>query len=669
MMKLKSMKAEMCLMFTALLIVVCLGLGYISYTQSGSSLTATINEALVQFTRESSKMIESRVQVQLNALEALAGTETIRSPQVPTRDKLALMNEEVQRTGHLRMGIGDMQGHIALTNGTTSDALDREYYQAALSGKSAVSDPVISKTTNTVIVVYAVPIREEGKVTGVLTAIRDGNELSTMTDDIQFGKSSQAFMIGKTGAVIAHNDQELVMNMYNAVEEAKQDASLMELAALEERMMQRGEGVGAYTFKDVTKYLGYSPVEGTDWSLAVASPKSEMVDNAVNSLTLKLLLAALILLLAGVVATYFIAGFLSKPIKEAAQHLDVVATGDFTHEVPARLLAKHDEIGVLAHAVSTMQGSIKGIVRQVVDESREVGQTLTRIHHGMENLNNSIMEISSTTEELSAGTEEAAAAAEEMSAAAEQMEKAAETIAVKASEGAATVGNVNAMALEMQREAHASKEHALSMYDQSKTSLRQAMEQAGAAEQVHELSGAILEIAAQTSLLSLNAAIEAARAGEAGRGFAVVAGEIRKLADYSQQTAVKIQEANRTIFSSVQSLTASSGELLDFIEGQVMADYDRLVESGERYSQNSSDINDMITDFSAVSEELLATVHNMSRGITEVASTSSDGALGASSIAREAGSIAELSSDVAKLADSAKDKSNLLIQAVARFKV
>jgi len=319
--------------------------------------------------------------------------------------------------------------------------------------------------------------------------------------------------------------------------------------------------------------------------------------------------------------------------------------------------------------METMQKSMRTMLKAVSDESAVVSQMLIQVHEDMKQLNKSIEEISSTTEELSAGTEETAAASEEMNATSLEIEKALESVAMKAQEGAATVGKVNELSENMKQKAIASREEALNIYEGSKRDLQTALEQAKAVNQIDELSNAILEITAQTNLLALNAAIEAARAGEAGRGFAVVAEEIRKLAEGSKNSVTRIQEVTQVILEAVSALSSSSLRIMEFIDQKVLVNYESLVETSKLYSENSLVINDIVCEFSSTSQELLASMQNMVDAINQISTASSEEAIGATNIAQEAEAIVHMSNNVIQAADKAKGKAEMLIKKVQEFKI
>jgi len=414
--------------------------------------------------------------------------------------------------------------------------------------------------------------------------------------------------------------------------------------------------------------MGFAPVEGTDWSLAITAPKTEAMEK-VNQLESMLLVLGIVFILLGIAITYIISLGISKPITMAANYLNVVATGDFTGTVPSRLLKMKDETGILANAINTMQQSIKNIIMKVAQESSSVSEKLVNINAKMKQLNKSIEEISAMTQELSAGAEESASSTEEMNVTSKEIESAVESIASKAEEGAVLAGDVDRMSQEMKQNTILSKENTLEIYRRTRNDLQSAIEQSRTVKQIHELSEAILSITSQTNLLALNAAIEAARAGEAGKGFAVVADEIRKLAENSKDTITRIQDITKVILTAVENLASTSGEIMDFIDKEVLNDYDQLVATSETYSKNSAKINDMVTDFSATSEELLASIQSMVKAIDEITHSVNDGAQGAASIAQEASEIAQMSNDVIKMAEGAKESSEALIKTVSSFKV
>ncbi len=129
-------------------------------------------------------------------------------------------------------------------------------------------------------------------------------------------------------------------------------------------------------------------------------------------------------------------------------------------------------------------------------------------------------------------------------------------------------------------------------------------------EEVRKLLLVIQGIAAQTNLLSMNAAIEAAHAGEFGAGFAVVADEVRSLASSSSSSArdiqVKIKEMMEKTNAGVEAIV-SAGAAFQGIRDNVVENaklvkniYDAMMEQNQDASETKAAADEMVEAIHAI---------------------------------------------------------------------
>lgn len=383
--------------------------------------------------------------------------------------------------------------------------------------------------------------------------------------------------------------------------------------------------------------------------------------------TLIILITAVLILSMGV--TWLISNNITKALEDAVAFLTKVAEGDLSNTVPPGFVKRKDEIGSLAKAVDQMQKSVNALVGNVQKEADLIEGIVQTVNGDVIKLNEDIEGVSATTEELAASMEETAASSEQMTATAQEMEKAVHSIADKSQEGAIKANEITKRAVETRQGVQEAQHKSMRIFNETKTGLELAIEESKVVEQINVLSNSIMQITDQTNLLALNAAIEAARAGEAGRGFSVVADEIRKLAEVSKETVIEIQGITKKVSDSVGNLSSHANDLLTFMSTDVNNDYQTLLDVAEKYNEDAQFVDGMVTDFSATSQELLASIQDVIESIDAVAIAAGEGAEGTTDIAERNMSINAKSLDVLHLVSQSQESAIRLKEGVSVFKI
>jgi len=480
---------------------------------------------------------------------------------------------------------------------------DRDYFKALMTtGQPQISDVIVSKDTGKIAVVFAYPIKNDNKVTGMLIQGVEVDYLQSIISKEQIGRTGYAEIIASTGKFVAHKNKQLVIEGKTISEEVR--------VLIQNSSIIAGE---------ITDETGETNIAATDlvpssgWNVLVNVPKKEVMANFYHSLTSSLLiLFALTILLS----------FLSWIIlKKMLQHLAIIM----------------EFIGYLG------DGELRKKIS--INASGEIGQLANQVNKTIDKMRDITSTLAKQSEQIAASSEEMTAGAEQSAQASNQVAGSIMEVAQRVNEQLKIVDSTVEVVERISKEIQQVTENAMIVSESVKQteqaandgehSIAKAVSQMGVIEQktnetanvigeleeksqqIGQIVEAIATIAGQTNLLALNAAIEAARAGETGRGFAVVADEVRKLAEQSQEFAKQIA----TLIAEIQQKTSNAVLFMNEGKKEVSTGSEVVNLAGKSFReiiQMIREISNQIHEISAATQQITNGTQNVVDGVQAI---------------------------------------------------
>lgn len=463
----------------------------------------------------------------------------------------------------------------------------------------------------------------------------------------------------------------------------------------EERVLYNQVVNNLYVFKekgetidDINEYREVMGEELLENSLVEYNTATDDIVNAINELTVyqdtevnnsmadvidryavkkySILYTSIISIISSLLISFLFGLVLSKRLNIIQNFSREIGQGNLTGTL--KVDAK-DEIGELASSLNKTSQNVKMLIIGINEQSDSVRVATDKLFKTTEKLLTETNVIKQSINKINDSSQEMGAITEEISASTEEINGTTNELASVASNASSMVTEIKDRAINIKSEATSVTDRTNNLYEDKYSNIVNAIAKGKIVSEVSVIANSISDIASQTNLLALNAAIEAARAGELGKGFAVVAEEVRNLAEQSAGSVVNIKGMLKEVEEAFDMLSKSGTDVLDFLSTSVKPACSLLVDTGNKYEQDSSFVHDLTTGIADSTGQISKTVEQVSTVIQGFAQTSQEHANILCGVTNSVDEVVVTIDSISSLAKEQIELANKLATSVKTFKL
>ncbi len=530
------------------------------------------------------------------------------------------------------------------------DPTTRDWWKQAIAKNGLIyTAPYKDFASGNMIVTVAEPLKIQGEQAVFLADIT----LETLTNQVKkvsTDENLQGFLLDADGAVVSHENEDFL---------PKEEGNTILSDALNTDVCNVSE---LRDYDGRMKFVSTASVDATGWTFGVTEDKAVITKQIARNLIIVIALGLVMLIVVAVMTAVSVRKSLA-PMETMKKFVKEKVIGtQICHK-------QKNEIEEIRYLIQEMEDKFIGVIRQTKAESDNIHERMQGTNSKVVSINENIMEIGAAMEETGANIDSQTANITMIDEACESAAQSIIHLADEAQEMAANAKEVAHRVESMAKELLEDKESATQVAAESKERMQKAMQGAEVIGEIANVSSAIQEIASQTNLLALNASIEAARAGEAGKGFAVVAEEIKKLSEDTDEEISKVNDLTAKVFESVKALSRESNAVLEFINGTVMSDYNKLETLVTEYQKDTGYYNQASESIGASAENVRDSVDSINEMIDSISTAQKELSDAATSVNENLQKITYSSENMSQETKEVLESVNSLQETMQSFQV